>query len=433
MFNHSLLALSNALRTGELPLTTYLSQLESRFAERESSVLAFMPEENRFARLRREAEALMDRHPRPDSRPALFGVPVGVKDIFHAAGFATRAGSRLPLEVFQGHEAESVTLLKNAGALIMGKSVSTEFAYFGPGPTRNPLSPEGTTHTPGGSSSGSAAAVAAGLCPLALGTQTIGSIVRPASFCGVVGFKPTYDRISRAGVIPLSPSLDHIGVFTADVAGAALAVSLLCRNWSPDTPIKKPVLGIPEGPYLARATEAGLAHFRATCRRLAEAGYEIKSVDAMPDFDDIRERHNLIVAAEAAQVHAEWFLRFGELYHPKTADLIRRGQSITSDQLQEALKGREILRIELTQLMDAHGLDLWVSPAAPGPAPKGLDSTGDPVMNFPWTHGGLPAVNLPSGRNVEGLPLGLQLTGRWYADEMLMAWAVGIEAEVSYQ
>ena len=433
MFNHSLLALSNALRTGELPLTTYLSQLESRFAERESSVLAFMPEENRFARLRREAEALMDRHPRPDSRPALFGVPVGVKDIFHAAGFATRAGSRLPLEVFQGHEAESVTLLKNAGALIMGKSVSTEFAYFGPGPTRNPLSPEGTTHTPGGSSSGSAAAVAAGLCPLALGTQTIGSIVRPASFCGVVGFKPTYDRISRAGVIPLSPSLDHIGVFTADVAGAALAVSLLCHNWSPDTPIKKPVLGIPEGPYLARATEAGLAHFRATCRRLAEAGYEIKSVDAMPDFDDIRERHNLIVAAEAAQVHAEWFLRFGELYHPKTADLIRRGQSITSDQLQEALKGREILRIELTQLMDAHGLDLWVSPAAPGPAPKGLDSTGDPVMNLPWTHGGLPAVNLPSGRNVEGLPLGLQLTGRWYADEMLMAWAVGIEAEVSYQ
>ncbi len=433
MFNPSLLALSNALRTGELPLTTYLSQLESRFAERESSILAFIPEENRFERLRREAEALTNRYPRPEARPALFGVPVGVKDIFHAAGFATRAGSRLPLEVLQGEEAESVTLLKNAGALIMGKSVSTEFAYFGPGPTRNPLSPEGTTHTPGGSSSGSAAAVAAGLCPLALGTQTIGSIIRPASFCGVVGYKPTYDRISRAGVIPLSPSLDHIGVFTADVAGAALAVSLLCRNWSPDTPIKKPVLGIPEGPYLARATEAGLAHFRATCRRLAEAGYTIKSVDAMPDFDEVRERHNLIVAAEAAQVHAEWFSRFGELYHPKTADLIRRGQSITSDQLQEALKGREILRIELTQLMDAHGLDLWVSPAAPGPAPRGLDSTGDPVMNLPWTHGGLPAVNLPSGRNVEGLPLGLQLTGRWYADEMLMAWAVGIEAEVSYQ
>lgn len=430
MFNTSLPVLANALRKGELPLTTYLAQLEAQFAAHESSVLAFMPEDGRFARLQREAEALLTQYPKPEARPPLFGVPIGVKDIFHAAGFPTRGGSRLPPEVLEGREAESVTILKKAGALIMGKTVSTEFAYFGPGPTRNPHNSE---HTPGGSSSGSAAAVAAGLCPLTLGTQTIGSIIRPAAFCGVVGYKPSYERISRAGVIPLSPSLDHIGVFTADVAGAALAASVLYRDWNSEMLQQKPVFGIPEGPYLERAGDEGLTHFRALCRRLREAEYLIKSVNAMPDFNAIRERHNLIVAAEAAHIHADWFPRFRELYHPKTVELIERGQSVSDEALAEALIGREKLRGELTQLMDEYRIDLWLSPAAPGAAPKGLDSTGDPVMNLPWTHSGLPAVNLPSGRNAEGLPLGLQVTGRWYADERLLAWAAGIEAVISHQ
>lgn len=424
----SLPALASALRSGELLVTHYLSHLEALFAEREPSLLSFVQEENRFDRLRQEAEDLTNQYPRPESRPALFGVPVGVKDIFHADGFATRAGSRLPPKALQGEEAASVTTLKDAGALILGKTVSTEFAYFGPGPTRNPHNPE---HTPGGSSSGSAAAVAAGLCPLALGTQTIGSIVRPASFCGVVGYKPSYDRVSRAGVIPLSPSLDHVGVFTTDVAGAALAASRLCKDWKPELLQRKPVFGIPEGPYLERAGDEMLAHFRAVCRRLRDADYLVKSVSAMLDFNAIRERHYLITAAEAARVHAEWFPPFRELYHPKTAELIERGQSITNAQLQDALAGREKLRNELTQLMDEHHIDQWLSPAAPGPAPTGLDSTGDPVMNLPWTHAGLPALNLPSGRSADGLPLGLQLTARWYADEMLLAWAAEIEQVMS--
>jgi Asp-tRNA(Asn)/Glu-tRNA(Gln) amidotransferase A subunit family amidase len=143
----------------------------------------------------------------------------------------------------------------------------------------------------------------------------------------------------------------------------------------------------------------------------------------MNDYAEIRERHYLIVAAEAARVHAEWFARYGELYHPKTADLIRRGQSIVDAALAEALRGREKLRSELTALMDQHGIDLWIAPAAPGAAPRGLDSTGDPVMNLPWTHSGLPTLTLPSGVNAAGLPLGLQLAGRWYADEALLAWA----------
>ncbi len=408
-----------------------LDRLEAHFDEREPLVLAFLPEEGRFARLRREAEALLKRYPQPESRPPLFGVLVGVKDIFHVDGFVTRAGSRLPPEVLQGAEAESVMRLKNAGALILGKTASTEFAYFAPGPTRNPHHPD---HTPGGSSSGSAAAVAAGLCPLALGTQTIGSITRPAAFCGVVGYKPSYDRISRAGVIPLSPSLDHVGTFTADVAGAILVADLLCRDWRAVIGNwgleggRKPVLGIPEGAYLEHASEEGLAHFRGVCERLAAARYTIKPVRAMPDFEEIQERHNLIVAAEAARVHAEWFARYGELYHPKTVDLIRRGQSVSEEMLAQALRGREKLRGELTALMDEHGIDLWISPAAPGPAPKGLDSTGDPVMNLPWTHSGLPTLSLPVGANVAGLPLGAQIAARWYVDEALLAWATAIES-----
>jgi len=156
----------------------------------------------------------------------------------------------------------------------------------------------------------------------------------------------------------------------------------------------------------------------------------VKLIEAMPDFEAIGARHNLIVAAEAAHVHATWFTRYGELYHPKTVDLIRRGQSVSDDTLAQALSGCEKLRSELTALMDQNGIDVWISPAAPGPAPQGLDSTGNPVMNLPWTHSGLPTLNLPAGTNAAGLPLGLQVAARWYADEVLLAWAGEMEQSV---
>ena len=164
----------------------YFEQLEVNFDARESDLRAFLPEEHRFSRLRDEYRALEKRYPDPEARPPLFGLPVGVKDIFHADGFETHAGSKLPADRLAGEQASSVTLLKDAGALVLGKTVTTEFAYFAPGPTRNPYN---TDHTPGGSSSGSAAGVAAGLAPIAFGTQTVGSINRPAAFCGVVGFQ----------------------------------------------------------------------------------------------------------------------------------------------------------------------------------------------------------------------------------------------------
>lgn len=404
-----------------------LEKLEALFAEREPAVRAFLPEhpeDSRFERLRRERDELSRRWPDPENRPPLFGVPVGVKDIFRVDGFVTRAGSCLPPEVLQGPEAASVTALRKAGALILGKTVSTEFAYFAPGPTRNPWNPE---HTPGGSSSGSAAAVGAGLCPLALGSQTIGSILRPAAFCGAVGFKPSYERISREGVIPLAPSFDHVGIFTPDVAGAERAAAVLCRDWRASSPNGKPRLGVPEGPYLERASEEGLAHFRDTCRRLAAAGYEIVPVPALTDFDDVMERHRRIFAAEAARVHRDWFPRFRDLYDRRTAELIERGQAIGDDQLARDLRTRDGLRTELTALMDRHGLGLWISLPAPGAAPRGLGSTGAPVMNVPWTQAGMPAISLPAGRNPAGLPMGLQVAARFGQDEELLAAARGLE------
>ncbi|HEV7670894.1 MAG TPA: amidase [Thermoanaerobaculia bacterium] len=410
-----------------------LAQLEALFAEREPAVLALVPEEGRFDRLRREAAELETRFPDPANRPPLYGVPVGIKDIFHVAGFTAQAGSHLPPGVLQGQEGPAVTALRAAGALILGKTVSTEFAYFAPGPTRNPRNPE---HTPGGSSSGSAAAVGAGLCPLALGTQTIGSIIRPAAYCGVVGFKPSYDRISKEGVIPLAPSFDHVGIFAPDVATVQRAARVLCRGWRPVTPRSKaagkPRLGLPEGPYLESAWSEGQSHFQRVAERLASAGYEIALVPMFSDFEEINTRHRRIVAAEAAGAHvaAGWYPRFADLYERRTVELIERGLAVSDADLARDLEDGEMLRPEIESVMDREGIDLWISPPAQGSAPRGLASTGDPIMNIPWTQAGLPALCLPAGQNGERLPMGLQLVGRFGEDETVIELGGGLEAEL---
>ncbi|HMR99616.1 MAG TPA: amidase [Anaerolineales bacterium] len=426
--------LTSGFRSGELPITNYISQLQSLFDSREPEVLAFIPESNRFERLQKDAEELTKKFPDANNRPPLFGMTLGVKDIFHVNGFVTQAGSKLPSQDLQGNEATSVTKLKNAGALILGKTVTTEFAYFTPGPTCNPHNP---SHTPGGSSSGSAAAVGAGLCDIALGTQTIGSGIRPAAFCGAVGFKPTYERISREGVIPLSPTLDHVGVFANNVETVERVASVLLENWRIgelgagdwrlETGDLKPVLGIPEGQYLNCASEEGLAHFEKLCK-LLNTNYELRPVRVMDDFQTIRDRHDAIMSYDASQVHKEWFAKHENLYSPKFSDLIKRGQSITNYQLH--LKARDAFREQITKIMNEHQIDLWICPPAVGPAPQGLESTGDPVMCLPWTQIGFPAINIPTTKNDEGLPMGLQLVGRWNADESLLAWASEIEKVV---
>ena len=186
-------------------------------------------------------------------------------------------------------------------------------------------------------------------------------------------------------------------------------------------------MGIPDGPYLQSASEEGLAHFDSVCRLLENAGYELHHIQVMSDFAEIRARHDVIMSAEAAQVHKTWFENYQDLYSSKFTELIRRGQSITNDQLQKALEARDDFRAEIRRAFLDNNIDLWISPSTVGPAPKGLESTGDPVMNLPWTQAGLPAINLPAGKNQDGLPMGLQVVGNWYKDESLLFWAEDIE------
>jgi Asp-tRNA(Asn)/Glu-tRNA(Gln) amidotransferase A subunit family amidase len=307
--------------------------------------------------------------------------------------------------------------------------VTTEFAYFEPGPTRNP---HDFAHTPGGSSSGSAAAVAAGMCPLALGTQTIGSVIRPAAFCGVVGFKPSHGRIPLDGVLPLSPSLDHVGLFTQDVAGMQAAAAVCLDDWlPPDDPDDgdRPVLGVPDGAYLSQASDAGRAAFEEHLATLDAAGFEIRrvQVDALEAIEAINDRHTDLMAAEAALAHREWLAAYSDRYADSTAAMLREGRDVSVGTVADARAGRHDLRASLAEAAADHGIDVWVSPGAPGPAPKGIDTTGDPVMNLPWTHAGVPAVAIPGG-TVDELPVGVQCTASFGSDEHLLAWAESIDA-----
>ena len=416
--------LAEALRSGTLDARAYLEALLDRIHERNPEVLALLPEEDRRGRLAAELADLEARFPDPVTRPPLYGVPVAVKDIVRVDGLVTRAGSALPPSPFEGPEAAVVARLRAAGALVLAKSVTTEFAYFEPGPTRNPRNLD---HTPGGSSSGSAAAVAAGLAPLAVGSQTVGSVLRPAAFCGVVGFKPSYDRIPRDGVIAYSPSVDHIGLFAPDVGGIALAAAVLLDGWDADAHERArdtaPVLGVPEGPYLQQAEPAALEAFESQLARLAAAGVTVWRVPNFEDIAAINQRHRDLTAAEFAETHARWFDEFGALYRPRTAALVRTGRAVTPEARAAGLRGRLGLRERLHRLMTEHGIDAWVSPSATGTAPEGLASTGDPAMNLPWTHAGVPAVSLPAGLAANGLPFGLQITARFGVDEALLAWA----------
>lgn len=420
VYSAPLQPLAEKLRRGTVDLEQYIKDLCVHIEKVEPEVQAFLAEPNRQERLLAEAAALKKRYPEPAERPLLYGIPVGVKDLLRVDGFPTRAGSRLDPTLFEGPEADAVKLLREAGALVLGKTVTTEFAYFEPGPTRNP---HNLNHTPGGSSSGSAAAVAAGMCPLALGTQTMGSVTRPASFCGIIGFKPSYNRIPTAGLVYFSSSVDQLGLFTQDLAGMELAAPAFCRDWQPDpTPAKGPVIGIPEGPYLEQAKPETRKVFEQHLSRLADAGLEIKRIPVLEDVATLARQHNRMAAAEIAAAHSSWFSRQRDLYRSRTVQIIEEGQKIGEEELEEARRGRGELRRRLEEVMEEAAIDLWAAPSTRGPAPEGISSTGDPAMNLPWTYAGLPTVTLPAGKADNGLPLGLQLIAPFWADEKLLTW-----------
>jgi Asp-tRNA(Asn)/Glu-tRNA(Gln) amidotransferase A subunit family amidase len=375
----------------------------------------------------------------------LYGIPVGVKDIIATRGIPTRMGSRIFYNNVPSHSAWVVRRLEALGGLVMGKTVTTEFAYRASGKTRNPWN---TAHTPGGSSSGSAAAVAAGFVPVAIGTQTLGSVIRPAAFCGVVGYKPTFGAISRTGVNPFSSTLDTVGVFARSVADAAWFGACLMGQDARDeaTAISGPLrllrvpldplaqaprIAVIRTPKWSLASEPQRANFEQAVASLAAAGAKVKEVTLPHAFDGAWDNVATIMSRDAVKSFAPIESRHRIRLSPPLIEVLDRGHRITPEQYAKARERRESYREWFERMFER--FDAIVTIPAVGEAPEGLASTGDAVFCSLWTQAGLPAVSIPSGRGPRGLPLGLQVVGAYRDDERALQVAAWVEATLGFK
>lgn len=371
----------------------------------------------RAAAREREAEARGGRR-----RGPLHGVPVGIKDIIDVAGMTTTAGAAGFAHVRAVADAACVARLRAAGAIVLGKTATTEFAYFEPAGTRNPWN---AAHTPGGSSSGSAAAVAARMVPLALGTQTVGSVLRPAAYCGVVGFKGTHGAVAVDGVVPLAWSLDHVGVFARSVADVRLAFTVLAGRHVASPSPSTPRLGLAHE-LLGRASPEVSSQIRAACERLAVAGAVVSEVTLPASFASIHEAGQAVLQGEAATYHEPLHRAHAADYRPRTRALIEAGLAQRAVDYVRAQQARRRFRDDVMPRLA--GVDALVTPAAPSTAPRGLGSTGDPWFCAPWTFAGVPAITLPATVSSDGLPHAIQLVGAADADARLLGVAEWCES-----
>jgi amidase len=374
----------------------------------------------------------------------LSGIPVAIKDIIATSDMPTTNGSPVYKDRVPAADAWVVERLKNLGATIFGKTVSTEFAWRQPGPTVNPWNAE---HTPGGSSSGSAAAVAAGLVPLALGTQTLGSVIRPAAFNGIVGFKPSYGAIPRTGVHPLSPSLDHVGFFARRIDDVALALSLLAASSDSDLhgrplpgfqidirrgvePPGKPRLGIVRFEKWSRAEPAQQQVFDAAIEKLRAAGAVVEEL-VLAELDRVNWRAILtILESEGALLFAELVARYPDRTSDHLKSLVANGKAIAAPDYLAARALQEQRRFALATEMN--GFDALLTLPAFGEAPHGLSYTGDAEYCAPWTFVGAPAVTLPAGFGKNGLPLGIQIVGEYRNDLRVLKTAKWVETILGF-
>jgi aspartyl-tRNA(Asn)/glutamyl-tRNA(Gln) amidotransferase subunit A len=369
----------------------------------------------------REAEARASR-----LRGPLHGVPVGVKDIFDVAGMPTTGGAKAFAHTRPTADAAAVARLRAAGAIVLGKTVTTEFAYRDPAPTRNPWNHD---HTPGGSSAGSAAAVAARMVPLALGSQTVGSILRPAAYCGVVGFKGTHGLVPVAGVIPLAWSLDHVGVLTRSVGDAAWAMSVLAGRDLEPAAVSAPRLALaPE--LLSRASREVAVQVEAAADAFARAGATVSKVELPASFGDLAAAGLTVLEVEAAAYHEPWFVKHADQYGLEMRRLIEAGLGVSAIAYVTANRSRLAFRDDVTPLLSAH--DALLSPTAPAPAPAGLGSTGDGSLCSPWSNAGVPAITLPSGIASSGLPHAIQLVQAAGASTRLLGVAAWCERVLGF-
>src|SRR6266702_3514290 len=375
----------------------------------------------------------------------LSGIPVAIKDIIATADMPTTNGSPIYRDHVPGSDAWIVERLRNLGATIFGKTVSTEFAWRHPGPTVNPWNQR---HTPGGSSSGSAAAVAAGIVPLALGTQTLGSIIRPAAFNGVVGFKPSFGAIPRTGVHPLSPSLDHVGFFARRVDDAAYALSLLGGASDSDIhgrPVPAFQVSIEQGLSPLAAPRLAIVRFAAKWSKAEREQQQlfdaavVKSRDAgatleepeLPELDRTNwSTINTILASEAALIFGDLVQRYPDRTSNHLKDLVRTGKAHTAYDYLAAKALQEELRSAVSSQLS--GFDAVLTLPAFGEAPEGLGYTGDAHYCAPWTLLGTPAVSLPAGFGKNGLPLGLQIVGAYRQDHRALRVAKWIESVLKF-
>jgi aspartyl-tRNA(Asn)/glutamyl-tRNA(Gln) amidotransferase subunit A len=361
----------------------------------------------------------------------LCGVPVGLKDIFYTAGLRTAAGSRVYADFVPTYDATSVVRLQQAGAIRLGKTVTTEFATADPSPTHNPWN---TAHTPGGSSSGSAAAVAARMVPVALGSQTGGSTLRPAAYNGIVGLKPTYGRISRYGVIPVSWCLDHVGILVRSVEDAALVLQAVAGYDAHDpgsladpigmytTAVQQadtpPRIGVLQEFFTEAADAETRQHTEAVVTQLSRAGAVVREVALPESFGSVLAAQRIIMHVEVAAFHDQMFLTQREQYGPRLRESIESGHVIPAVEYLRAQRLRRLFQQDVEQMLSA--VDVLLTPATPTPAPRNLSTTGDARFQSPWTYAGVPALALPSGLSQDAMPMGIQLIAPARQEERLL-------------
>ena len=401
-----------------------MNQKSELIEKYESSVKAFVP-----TTLSREV--LNDNFKKSQKlnkhRFPLAGMFLGVKDIINIDGYPTACGSNLPANLFSGPQASSVTKLLNAGAVMVGKTVTTEFAISDPGLTRNPRN---LAHTPGGSSSGSAAAVAAGFCDVAIGTQTSGSVIRPAGFCGVVGYKPTFNRIPTDGIIPFSKSMDHLGVFASDIDILEETIKVITKDWFQEYFHKKGriKIAVPTGSYMELADSEINSQFFDFLKKINSSIYTVENFHLVDDISTYNDELDELIHAELYDVHANWFKQYKNYYQPLSRKSIEAGKKVKIERLDQLRTKAHAYSSWLNKFMRDSDIDFWLAPTAPTVAPRGLEYTGDFKMASIWTYTGLPVICLPTGVNRDNLPYSIQLIGRYGEDELLLTHARNMKA-----